>query len=52
MSPYDSMKDSLKMESANEKITNLDGMYVLSILNIISMFLFVASLKRLGNQSA
>ena len=41
-----------KMESVNEKITNLDGIYAISILNIISIFLFVASLKILENLSA
>ena len=34
---YDDTSDSLKMERLNEKTANLDGIYVMSILNFISL---------------
>ena len=49
---YDKMLDSLKMEQLNERISNLDGIYVMSIVNIISFIIFVLSLKKLVNLSA
>lgn len=40
------------MEWLNESIPNLDGIYVTSIVNIISIFIFVVLMKKLVNLSA
>ena len=49
---YDNMLDSLKMKWLNERISNLDGIYVMSIVSIISFIIFDLSLKKLVNVSA
>ena len=49
---YNNMLDSSEMEWLNERISNLDGIYVMSIVNIISIIIFVLSLKMLINLSA
>lgn len=49
---YDNTLDSLKLEWLNETITNLDGVYIRSLVNIISIIIFVLSLKKLGSLSA
>ena len=49
---YDDILDGLKIEWLNERITNLDKIYVTSIVNIISFIIFVLSLKKLVNLSA
>ena len=48
----DIILDSLKIEQLNERITNLDDIYVMSIVNIISIIIFVLSPKKLTNLSA
>ena len=48
---YDNVLDSLKMEQLNERIYNLGGVYVMSVV-IISFIIFVLSLKQLVNLSA
>ena len=47
---YDNMLDSLKMKWLNERISNLDGIQVMSAVNI--NIIFVLSLKKLVNLSA
>ena len=46
------MLDSLKLELLNERISILDGIYVKTLVNIISIIIFVLTLKKLGKQSA
>ena len=48
---YDDIPDSLKMDQLNEKTAHLNGIYVMSILNLISFIIFVLSLKKLINLS-
>ena len=38
---YDNMLDSLKMEQLNERISNLDGIYVMSVVNIIRIIMLL-----------
>ena len=51
-SRYDNMLDSLKMEQLNERTSSLDGIYAMSNVNIVSILIFVLSLKMLTNLSA
>ena len=44
--------ESLKMEWLNERVSNLDEIYEMSIINIISFDIFVLSLNTLINLSA
>ena len=37
--------ECLKLEQLNKRISNLDGMYVMSIVNITRFIIFVSSLK-------
>ena len=46
VSLYDKTLDSLKTEPLNERTSNLDGIYVMSTVNIISFIIFVLSLYK------
>ena len=49
---YNCTMHSLKMEQLNERITNLDGIYVMSIVNIIRFTIFYLITKKLVDPSA
>ena len=50
---YDYTKDGLKkMEQLNKVIINLDGIYVMSIIYIISLIILILFLKKLIDMSA
>ena len=46
------MLNSLKMKQLNERIMNWDGIYIMSIVNIISFIIFILLPKKLVNLSA
>lgn len=44
---YDFRTDGLKMEQLSEEIMNLDGICIMSIINIMSLIILVLTLKLL-----
>ena len=52
VSLYDNSLDSMKTGWLNERTSNLDEIYAVSIVNIISIIIFVVSTKKLVNLSA
>ena len=49
---FDNMLDRMKIEQSSERISNLDGIYVMSIVTTISIIIFVLSLKKLVDLNA
>lgn len=44
--------DGLKMKQLNKSIINLDGIYIMYIINIIGLVIFLLSLKKLVDMIA